>query len=186
MLQVMRLTKSSKDVEAVKALYKSAFPKNERANFDSMLNYSETDDESFEILTVYDGELFVGFVVVLNSGDISHLLFFAVDEKLRSKGYGSEILKSVHNSKPDRRFIADVEKPDAKCNNNEQREKRIRFYSRNGYKMTDVEYRWNGESYVIMSCNGDISKEEHKAFWKRREDVLQQVLLNGKGYSEQV
>ena len=175
MLRAVRLTKNGADVKLVKALYESAFPENERANFDFMLGCSETDEDAFEILTIYDGELFVGFVVTLNSGDISHILYFAVDEELRSNGYGSEILRALHKSKPGQRFIADVEKPDAKSGNNAQREKRIRFYSRNGYKMTDVEYRWNEENYLIMSCNGDISKEEHKAFWEQRADMLQRA-----------
>lgn len=185
MLQAIKLTKNSSDVKAVKQLYEIAFPKNERVNFELLLECSETYVASFEILVIYDGELFVGFVIILNSENISHLLFFAVDEKLRSKGYGSEILKAVHNSKLGQIFLADVEKPDAKSDNNEQREKRISFYYRNGYKMTDVEYSWKGENYMIMSRNGDISKEDYKAFWKRRADMLERV-LDEKSFSEQV
>ena len=170
MLKVVKLTKDGVDVEAVKALYENSFPENERVDFDYILTCSETNEVPYEILAVYDDGLFVGFVVALTSGDISHLLFFAVDEKLRSKGYGSKILKAVHDSKPGQRFIADVEKPDAKSDNNEQREKRIRFYSRNGYVMTDVEYSWHEENYMIMSYGGKVSKEEHAAFWKRRSE----------------
>ena len=175
MLQTVEVTKNCKDLYIVKELYENSFPENERINFDFLLMNSSPADKSFEITAVYDGEIFVGFVVTLNSGDISHILYFAVDEKLRSKGYGSEILKTVHNSKPGQRFIADVEKPDAKSDNNAQREKRIRFYSRNGYEMTDVEYRWHEENYLIMVCNGDISKDEHRNFWERCSDMLQQV-----------
>ena len=86
-----------------------------------------------------------------------------------------QVRQKVHNSKPGQRFIADVEKPDVKSDNNAQREKRIRFYSRNGYEMTDVEYRWHEENYLIMVCNGDISKDEHRNFWERCSDMLQQA-----------
>ena len=179
MLQTVEVTKNCKDLYIVKELYENSFPENERINFDFMLTDLSSDNRAFEITAIYDGELFVGFVVTLNSGDISHILYFAVDEELRSNGYGSEILRALHKSKPGQRFIADVEKPDAKSGNNAQREKRIRFYSRNGYKMTDVEYRWNEENYLIMSCNGDISKEEHKAFWEQRADMLQRAADEG-------
>lgn len=175
MLKVNKVTKDSEDLRTVKTLYESAFPKNERIDLNFIQANSESDTEALEMLAVYDGELFVGFVIVLNADDLSHILYFAVDEKLRSKGYGSQILQSVHNSRPGQRFVADVEKPNDKSDNNEQREKRIRFYCRNGYKMTDAGYSWNGEDYVILACNGDVSQEEYMAFWKRYSDILKKV-----------
>ena len=175
MLQAVEITKNSKDLNTIKALYESAFPENERVDFRFILANSEPDDEAFEILAVYDGALFVGFVITLNAGDISHILYFAVNDKLRSKGYGSEILQSVHTSRPGQRFIADVEKPDDTSSNNEQRKKRIRFYDRNGYQKSEVEYRWNEEDYFILSYKGGVSKEEYAAFWERQSDLLQRA-----------
>ena len=175
MLKAVRVTKDNRDLEAIKALYESAFPENERKDFRFFLTNSEEVGAALEMLAVYDEALLVGFVIMLNSGDISHILYFAVNEKLRGKGYGSQILQTIHNSKPGQRFIADVEKPEHTCGNHEQREKRIRFYDRNGYKMTDVEYRWQDEDYLILSYNGAVSKEEHDAFWERCEAILQKA-----------
>ncbi len=178
MLRTVKVTKSSADLKAIKALYESAFPENERTDLNFMLADADTGG-AFEVLAIYDEELFVGFVITLSAGDISHILYFAVDASLRSHGYGSEILKAVHHSRPHQRFIADVEKPDDKSSNNEQRKKRLRFYYRNGYQKTAVEYRWNGEDYIILSCNGEVSKEEHDAFWKQYSNLSQTPSLCG-------
>lgn len=173
MLNVVRVTKKNRDLEAVKALYESAFPENEKRDFGFLLKNSEDADAALEMLAVYDDALFVGFVVMLNSGDISHILYFAVNEALRGKSYGSRILQTIHNRKPAQRIVADVEKPDCASGNQEQREKRIRFYHRNGYKTTEIEYRWQDEDYLILSYNGDVSKAEYAAFWKQCSGILQ-------------
>ena len=175
MLQTVKVTKNNKDLEEIKALYESAFPEKERIAFGFIMDYSDESNEGFEVLAMYDGELFVGFVITINSDDISQIGYFAVNEKLRSKGYGSEILKSLHQSKPEKRFMADVENPDVECDNKEQREKRVKFYYRNGYQKTDIEYKWKGEDYWILSYNGNISKEENEAFWKQRVDILKKA-----------
>lgn len=61
-------------------------------------------------------------------GDITHVLFLAVEETLRGNGYGSQILDAIRRAYPDKRLILDVEMPDPEAENQEQRTKRIAFY----------------------------------------------------------
>lgn len=172
MPQIVRVTPNSGDWESIKALYMRAFPENERIDTDLILSHS---NGVFEILAAYEDGLFVGFVILLTAGDISHLLYFAVDEAHRGNGCGSKILQAVHSLKPGQRFIADVENPNVPCDNSEQRAKRIRFYNRNGYKMTEIKYSWLDVDYLILSYNGAVSKEEHAAFWERHADILKKI-----------
>ena len=64
--------------------------------------------------------------------------------------------------------MVDVEDPDKNEEKKEERLKRIHFYLKVGFKLTNIKYDWNGESYVIMIINGDITKDEFVSFWKNR------------------
>lgn len=69
-----------------------------------------------------------GFYSALTFGDITHILFLAVEEKLRDHGYGSQILAEIGKAYAGNRVILDVEMVDPEADNNEQREQRIAFY----------------------------------------------------------
>ena len=175
MLKAVKITKTDENFSLVKALYESAFPENERVDLEKILYVSNTIDCGIEILAIFDDNIFVGFIITMSVNEITHVLYFAVDDKLRSSGYGSKILKLIHDNNQDKIFMLDVEKPKSKSSNNEQREKRIKFYSKNGYLLNDIKYKWCGEHYLVMSYGKKISKKEHKKFWKQRSDIMKKL-----------
>lgn len=144
-------------------LYEASFPANERRPFPDLFTdfYGEAD-----VLAVMDGSQIAGMLVLLTHKDITHILYFAVEENLRSRGYGSYMLELIRKKYPGQKIVADLERPDENAPNESQREHRVAFYRKNGYEFTEINYRWEGEDYCIMSNGGNVTREEFRSFWK--------------------
>ena len=156
------LTAQDSVFDRVKSLYETTFLKNERKPFAELMGGLKN---SGEVFAVYDDDLFIGMISLLTLKDITHILYFAVVPELRNRGYGSGILTLLRKDWPGQRLIADLETPEDDVPNNDQRKKRVEFYTKNGYSFTDVAYRWEGEDYRIMSNGGNVAREEFGRFW---------------------
>lgn len=164
MLTIKSVTKESSDLDEVHSLYEKAFPENERRPFSELLNAPRS---IAEIVALYDGELFCGFAVLLNVKDISHITYFAINEELRNRGYGSAALQTLHTYKSGQRILVDIEFEKPNAENNEQRRRRKQFYLRNGYEQTPIRYSWRHEDYEILAHGGIVTEAEYKNFWKQ-------------------
>ena len=54
--------------------------------------------------------LLIGFASILSYKDISHIIYLAVTENLRNKGYGSKIIQEIKKIKTSQKILADLEK----------------------------------------------------------------------------
>ncbi|MDD3174181.1 MAG: GNAT family N-acetyltransferase [Herbinix sp.] len=163
MLITKHITEQSKELTQIEILYQRSFPDNERRPLAPLLR--DSSDNS-EVIAFYDGTIFCGFACLLTYQDITHIIYFCIDDTLRGKGYGSEALAAMREMKSGNRIIVDIEIENEHALNNEQRIIRKKFYLRNGYIESDVKYRWRNESYEILVCGGIISKKEFHSFWK--------------------
>ena len=68
--------------------------------------------------------------------------------------------------KAGKRIIVDIEREVPGNPENEIRKRRKNFYLRNGYKETEVRYRWQEEAYEILVFGGELSREDFGNFWK--------------------
>lgn len=163
MLEMKKISDTLPELKEVRALYDRAFPENERRDFSELIG----GGSEMEMLAFYDEDLFVGFAVLLNSKiAISHIIYFAVEESLRDRGYGSMILAAIHEAKAGRRIMVDIERQTEEADNNPQRLKRKQFYLRNGYTETEVKYRWRDEDYEILVYGGELTRVDYESFWK--------------------
>ena len=80
-LTVLTLGTAHPDLFRVRRLYESAFPANERRPFEALLSGF---DGQGELLAFYLGDCFAGFVSLLSWADITHILYFAIEEALRT------------------------------------------------------------------------------------------------------
>ena len=103
---------------------------------------------------------------LLNTPTISHIIYLAVNESLRGHGHGSKALELLHQSKPGKKIVVDMEAPNERAENAEQRRMRKKFYLCAGYEETPVKYEWRHENYEILSFGGQISEAEHDGFWE--------------------
>ena len=139
------------DLFVVRRLYESAFPANERRPFEALLSGF---DGQGELLAFYLGDCFAGFVSLLSWADITHILYFAIEEALRNRGLGSAALECIKGLKPGQRLIADLEAPLPEAPNRAQR------------LPSGVGYRWQGESYELMVFGGTLDEAAFLAFWR--------------------
>lgn len=167
MIRLERVTKQTPELNRIQSLYESAFPKNERKPLGLFLE--EADCCAF--VAFYEGERYCGFAILLTWKDITHILYFAVENTLRDRGYGTDALKLLRTLRPDNRFIADIEVDDVHAPNHGQRQKRKQFYLRNGYRESGVTYEWQGEHYEILVSGGTVTLQENDDFWEYFEPV---------------
>lgn len=163
MLSIKHITEYAKELLQIEELYQRSFPENERRPLAPLL---EDTSGSSEVIAFYDNTLFCGFACLLTQQDITHIIYFAIDDNLRGKGYGSAALTAMSEMKPANRIIVDIEMEEDHSLNNEQRKKRKIFYLRNGYTESEVKFSWRQESYEILVYGGTISKKEFNSFWK--------------------
>ena len=168
-MKSVKVTKESEKFQEIERLYRAAFPREERVPMDTLLEA----DGPYDFIACYDGAILCGFYSALTFGDITHILFLAVEEKLRDHGHGSQILAEIGKAYAGNRVILDVEMVDPEADNNEQREQRIAFYMRNGYHHSGISYGWRGVMYEILILDGTISEEEFWNFWDQLDEVQQ-------------
>lgn len=171
MLTLRPITSENGNLEEVRRLYTAAFPAVERRPLEPLLAGGQ---DYVETLGFYTGEQFIGFACLLFAGDIAHLIYFATEEALRNRGYGSSALTAMGERYPGRRIIADLEKvrPDLPEAANALRARRRNFYLRNGFAPTEVTYRWRGELYEILARGGAVTNAEFDGFWKTIDGKL--------------
>ena len=158
-----RIGAKSRDLGKIEKLYIDAFPENERFSFSKMI---KNENGHYETFGFYKDEAFCGFAILLNSGDISHILYIATLPELRGNGLGAKALAALSRIKKEFRIIVDIERELPDCEENELRRRRKNFYLRNGYEETEIRYRWQDESYEILSQGGYVSREDFGNFWK--------------------
>lgn len=162
-MDIKHITAFSEDLPEIERLYKMAFPPNERKPLKAII---EDATGVSDTIAFYDKNVFCGFAILLDYKDISHIIYFAIEDDMRDEGYGSQALKKIAEFKKGKRIIVDIEMEKETASNNEQRKIRRKFYSRNGYKDTEVVYDWCGDTYEILCNNGKFTEDDFEYFWK--------------------
>ena len=167
-LTVKKVNRQTDNLPEILHLYRAAFPRIERVDFNI---YLDDPIGNLDILSFWDEEVFCGFAALMTYQDLTQILYFAVEEKLRGRGYGSRALVAMRAYYKDGRIMADLEDPET-AETEEIRLERLRrvgFYERAGYQLTDVRFLWEGENYVMMITGGSLSMAEYEAFWRSAE-----------------
>ncbi|SHK35124.1 GNAT family N-acetyltransferase [Fibrobacter sp. UWB12] len=164
MLQFFDVTINSPYLPQVQALYESAFPANERIPMKQLLD----DKIKREFWAFFDEDSFCGFSNSISHGNITNIVYFAVEPELRSRGYGSQILQVIREQHPDTRIVVDIEvEEDSKeAEELERRNRRRNFYQRNGFDSSPFDYVWQDEHYRLLTAGGTVTEKEFRDFWK--------------------
>ena len=151
MLKEVNIDHSNANDVELRCLYETAFPEGEQIPYDELLQLLEVMD--IDYTAYYDGEMLVGFTMVLRLPQYNWGWYFAVREELRGKGYGQEILTTVLDKyRVGNPFVIDIESPlQPDAPNPEQRRRRHAFYLRNGLKDTGADRTYNGITFTILS-----------------------------------
>lgn len=147
-----------------KKLYKAAFPKEERVPLWPLKSKALTQNS--DLICVYEEKEFIGLLSLVYYADIVYVFYFAVDEKKRGGGYGGRILQKLKDEFPDKKTGLNIEIPDGKSANNEQRIKRKNFYLKNGFTECDFTMKERGVLFETLSYGGLFTREEFQNLMK--------------------
>lgn len=149
----------------VKEIYTSSFAKEDRMPFWLMLITAKT--KSTDFLSFYDNDTLCGFVYMATFDNLTFVMFFAVDENNRSKGYGSRILEQIQSRYPDNKIVLTIERCVEDAANIEQRLRRKKFYINNGYTDTSYLVELAKKPQEVLIKNGEFDSDEFILFFKK-------------------
>lgn len=164
-LRVESVTRKSKEKQKIKEIYTSSFLKEDRMPFGLMLIMAKMKNTEF--LSFHDKYTLCGFVYMATIENLTFVMFLAVDENIRSKGYGSRILDKIQSIHTDSKIIISIERCVEEAKDIEQRLKRKKFYANNGYKETGYLVELANKKQEILIKNGEFDEDEFSFFLKK-------------------
>ena len=156
--------------EQVDKLYTYAFPRDDKFAFDAMCRFAE--DGGAKFMAYLDDGTFCGFSFTLTADDYLFILYVAIDESLRSKGYGTRVLERLRQENPGKEMVLDIELPYEDADNAEQRYRRRAFYERNGFWCTGDVFGVEDDLYLIMTTGKTWDLDDFMASARRTHGYL--------------
>ena len=164
MIRFEKIDENTKNLEAIKQLYWDAFPFEERIPFYIMVLVG--NDRGVEFLSVYDDDIWLGFIHTLVGEKLSYIFYFAIDGRLRRSGYGSKILREYKKMHP--RLSLAIEPVEEGSGNIKQRKKRLEFYNKNGFETLDTRVVEMGVEFELMGAKSmEIKESDYKSLVKK-------------------
>ena len=161
--------------DKIKEIYERSFPPEEQIPLPELLTSTQLDEVSF--LAWIDpslpaGEDRAGNVVALTFSlvfpDLFYLGFLAVDGRTRSAGYGTRILTHFRERYGDVPQLLEIEPVVREAGNYQQRVRRLAFYERNGFTVTNMLTHEADQTYRVLARDGIVSPQ-------RLEEALNSV-----------
>lgn len=147
----------------IKKLYEENFPKKERTNFYSLLSGLYA---SFKLYALYDKNTVKAFVHLNSTEDFVHINYFAVSKLYQGQGIGSQFLTWLKKKFIEKPIVLDVELENQNNNNNFDRVRRINFYKKNGFVLSNYVFEWQKELFSPMYY-GELDIDEFKIYIKK-------------------
>ena len=144
----------------VRQLFISAFPREERPPMWMLIRRCRQGKA--QVCAVLDGDRFVGLIYVIGNDRVKTLMFLAIAEDARDGGYGSEILRCVHQKYKNTKMFLNIEPLDKDAPNYDQRCRRKAFYNRNGMDLLDYQVREAGVTYEMLTYGEYVTKQEYE------------------------
>lgn len=144
------------------ALYKEAFPSEERKPWDLMEHLFE--EKKMEILAIEEDDCFIGLAINMLYEGKALLDYFAIAEEKRESGYGSRAIRKLQERFADRTYILEIELAVPDAENLEERLRRKRFYLRNGLKETHVYANVYYTDFELLTPAGELTYAEYLSF----------------------
>lgn len=163
-LRIERVNKNHKELDRLQELYEGAFPEEERVPMWVLLWKGKKKNIHF--IAFYDEHAFSGFAYLIIYTDITFVFYLAINDQIRSKGYGSQVLSKIKEMYPNNRIILNIEAIEEGASNYEQRVQRKGFYVKNGYKNSRLRISQFNQSYEVMVLGQDITEGELRGVFK--------------------
>ena len=146
-----------------KALYIQAFPKEERLPW--WLLRLNAQRQGINLTAWLDGEQFCGFTASVTVDGMHFLLFFAIAESLRGKGFGSVVLSQLRQEY--KTVTLNVEPLTDTAPNLEERKRRFAFYQKNGFFDTGYHVWEVGGKFRVLSTTQSLELNAYKRIFRK-------------------
>ncbi|MCI9409627.1 MAG: GNAT family N-acetyltransferase [Oscillospiraceae bacterium] len=163
-ITLKRINMFSKDYRNIGRLYRTAFPADERAPM--WLLAMKSGKENVDFWGIYADGKWSGLAYVISEGSASYLFYLALSENMRGRGIGSKALQSILIHYEGQRIFLALEQLDESANNFEERQKRRKFYIRNGLRPLPLTIREATVTYDVMGT-GLVKPEEYESMMKK-------------------
>lgn len=145
------------DVKKLEKINYDSFPIEERLEIDKLLEMANTD--LFSLYLIYENNNLIGFILLAINKPSIYIFLFAIDKSMRSKGYGSTVLKYLKELYPEYQIVLDLERIKKNSPNIEQRISRKDFYMRNGYFETGCFMDYNDVEFEVLCNNYNFNQD---------------------------
>ena len=155
-LRYERIRKDRHDLFSVRELYERSFPANERIPFHILLQKKESDASFY---AVYEADELIGLYHIFLSEELLYLSYICIREDLKDRGYGTTVLRHIHEKLEGRPIVIDIEEVNKQDGNYIEELRRRRFYVKNGYVSTGIFYHFYDVDYELLSYGGEVSRQ---------------------------
>ena len=160
-LKTKPVSKSLPEYMQIRLLIKRAFPKDEQLPM-WLLRLLSTK-KNIDFTAYYDENTFCGITYTVQNKNMAFVLYLAVNDEIRSKGYGSAILAQLKVGFKRKPISLNVETLDLNAKNYDQRVRRVAFYKKNGFLSTNQFLSDKKTKYLILSTAENFSAEDYQA-----------------------
>ena len=152
-MKVIKFNK--KYYKQVNKIYKESFPKEERyISLNKMVKNKDT-----ELYCLINKEEVYGIIYLIKYKKMIFILYLAINSEIRSKGYGSYLLKWCLNKYNGKNIYLNIDEVNENKKDYETRKRREKFYLKNGFYMTEYISEEDTQNFNIL-CNNKIIKIE--------------------------
>lgn len=147
----------------IKSLYRRAFPICERKPF-SIIRKMQKKGKS-DIWYFSDESGFLGLATTINSDKIVLIDYFAVTEKQRGRGKGTEMLRALIRHYSPRAVFLEIEIPYESADNYAERVRRKNFYINAGLTPMGTRARLFGVDMELLGVGCTLNFDEYRNFY---------------------
>lgn len=135
----------------IKEIYETSFPKSEKFPFWVLKQCAKENNVRLDAIIDHNTDKIIGMIFLIFYDDIAYLMYVAIDEKYRNKGFGSLVLGDLIFKQVDASILLCIERPSAKKEDIKARRKD--FYLRNGFYETGCSIEDSGVEYEFLSSS---------------------------------
>ena len=146
-----------------KQLYLEAFPKEERLPW--WVLWLNSLRQGIDLTAFVEDGAMVGFTASVTTARMHFLLFFAVPETSRGCGHGSAILAQLQQHH--QAVTLNVELLDPEAENYPQRQRRFRFYGRNGFFDTGYHVWEVGGKFRVLATTPSLDLDAYREIFRK-------------------
>ena len=151
------------DRARIKHLYKRAFPRSERKPF-SIIMKMQKEGKS-DVWYFEDDSGFLGMATTINSTDTVLIDYFAVADKRRGEGHGTEMLGALLELYSPRGVFLEIEIPYEDAPDYEVRRRRREFYLRAGLLPMNTRAKLFGVDMELLGVDCALDFDAYRDFY---------------------